>query len=1084
MKYITKLFACMAAVIALTGVSAATAWGQTTYSFSSIPTTGWSATNGGSQTINSVTWTYSQATYLGVNGGKIQIGSKNSPQTNAWTIQTPISSFGDNVTITAVSIIAYTTATTATYDISVGGSSVKSGSLTTSSSTYSAENLSVNSGNIVVTMTGSSISKAMYLSDISVTYSTGGTVTPTCATPAFSPAQGTYTSAQNVTISTETEGATIYYTLDGTAPTVNSSVYSSAISVSETTTIKAIAVKDGNNNSAVASATYTILEHAGTEADPYTVADARAAIDANSGITNVYATGIVSQVDSYNSTYNSITYWISSDGTTTSDQLEVYSGKGLNNSDFSSKDDVEVGATVVVYGTLKKYNTTYEFDKNNYLKSYTAPVPTVATPNFSPAAGAYTTVQNVEISTATDGAAIYYTTDGSAPTTGSNLYSVAIPVSTTTTIKAFAVKDGMTDSEVAEATYTINLVPSVTPAAYTVEATAAGKEGTINVTYDNITTVAADVAFFESDGTTDATYDWIVASVNDSNNVEYLIEENTSSEARSAYMKVWAYDDDLNEVYSELITFTQAGFVVDYATLPFEYDGNGQSTLPTGFTVDGLGTYSSSPKMQFNSSGDWAILKINEAPGKLTFDIKGNSFSGGTFKVQTSADGTTYTDLETYTELGSTQSEEFDNLASTVRYIKWVYTNKSSGNVALGNIKLAKVDSTPAIVLSTNSVEASAAETDGTITVTYKNITDIAAEVKFYEADGETVATYDWLEAKINAQNNVDYVIDANIGAARTAYLKVYALDDEANDVFSELVTISQEAYVAPVAETTWVKTELSDLTSDDVFLIVGDNGSTYAMSNDNGTSNPPAAVAVDVENNTITAAIADNLQWTIGGNAEDGYTFYVNGSDSWLYCTSTNNGVRVGSNANKTFVIDDGYLKHEGTSRYVGIYNSSDWRCYTTINDNIKDQTFSFYKKAAPQGVESAITLTATLSGGRYWATFYNSDAQYRITNGAQAFTMNEDHELYLLGEDGSVIPAGKAVIIISDTDNVTLTLKNAAGSVTVNGGDNILRGSNSAVAKTGSQYVLGIVDGTLGFYKFTGDYIPANKAYYVVTE
>lgn len=930
-------------------------------------------------------------------------------------------------------------------------------------------------------------SNAAYWTQIEITYFSGSS-TPTCATPSFSPAQGTYTSAQNVTISTETEGATIYYTLDGTAPTVNSSVYSSAISVSETTTIKAIAVKDGNNNSAVASATYTILEHAGTEADPYTVADARAAIDAGAGVTDVYATGIVSQVDSYNSTYNSITYWISSDGTTTSDQLEVYSGKGLNNSDFSSKDDVEVGATVVVYGTLKKYNTTYEFDKNNYLKSYTAPVPTVATPNFSPAAGAYTTVQNVEISTATDGAAIYYTTDGSAPTTGSNLYSVAIPVSTTTTIKAFAVKDGMTDSEVAEATYTINLVPSVTPAAYTVEATAAGKEGTINVTYDNITTVAADVAFFESDGTTDATYDWIVASVNDSNNVEYLIEENTSSEARSAYMKVWAYDDDLNEVYSELITFTQAGFVVDYATLPFTFDdGKASIASTTGLTESGLGSdYNSKPYLKFDNTGDYVILKINEAPGVLSFDIKGNGFSGGTFKVQSSADGENYTDCVSYTTLSDSKaSKTVENLASTVRFIKWVYTTKSSGNVALGNISLAKPDTTPAIVLSTNSVEATSAETDGTITVTYKNIPTVEADVFFCDSEG-AAADYDWLDAEIDNENNLYYTIGANTGAARTAYLKVYAEADPDN-IYSELVTISQEAYVAPAATTTWVKTELSDLTSDDVFLIVGDNGSTYAMSNDNGTSNPPAAVAVDVENNTITAAIADNLQWTIGGNAEDGYTFYVNGSDSWLYCTNTNNGVRVGSNASKSFVIEDGYLKHEGTSRYVGIYNSSDWRCYTAINDNIKDQTFSFYKKAAPDGAEETINLTGTLSEGRYWATFYNATAQYALSEGAEAFTMNSSNQLYRLGTDGKLIPENTAVIIISDKAAITLTQKNS-GKASINGTTNILQGSATAVTVSGisgTPYVLGIPAGkAIGFYQFTGETIPANKAYYVVTE
>ena len=77
------------------------------------------------------------------------------------------------------------------------------------------------------------------------------------ATPTFSPAGGTYTSAQNVTISCSTSGAEIRYTLNGSTPTTSSALYSAAIPISETTTIKAIAVKDGQTSS-VASATYTI----------------------------------------------------------------------------------------------------------------------------------------------------------------------------------------------------------------------------------------------------------------------------------------------------------------------------------------------------------------------------------------------------------------------------------------------------------------------------------------------------------------------------------------------------------------------------------------------------------------------------------------------------------------------------------------------------------------------------------------------------------------------------------------------------------------------------------------------------------
>jgi hypothetical protein len=80
---------------------------------------------------------------------------------------------------------------------------------------------------------------------------------PTVATPTFSPAPGTYSSAQSVTLSDTTPAAVIHCTIDGTTPTSGSPVCTT-VQVNTTTTIKAIAVASGYNNSAIASGTYTI----------------------------------------------------------------------------------------------------------------------------------------------------------------------------------------------------------------------------------------------------------------------------------------------------------------------------------------------------------------------------------------------------------------------------------------------------------------------------------------------------------------------------------------------------------------------------------------------------------------------------------------------------------------------------------------------------------------------------------------------------------------------------------------------------------------------------------------------------------
>jgi hypothetical protein len=84
------------------------------------------------------------------------------------------------------------------------------------------------------------------------------TTLPSVATPAFSVAAGSYSSSQIITISTTTAGATIYYTTDGSVPAASSFKYTSAITVSSSITLKAIATASGYNASAVASAVYTI----------------------------------------------------------------------------------------------------------------------------------------------------------------------------------------------------------------------------------------------------------------------------------------------------------------------------------------------------------------------------------------------------------------------------------------------------------------------------------------------------------------------------------------------------------------------------------------------------------------------------------------------------------------------------------------------------------------------------------------------------------------------------------------------------------------------------------------------------------
>lgn len=166
-------------------------------------------------------------------------------------------------------------------------------------------------------------------------------------------------------------------------------------------------------------------------------------------------------------------------------------------------------------------------------------------------------------------------------------------------------------------------------------------------------------------------------------------------------------------------------------------------------------------------------------------------------------------------------------------------------------------------------------------------------------------------------------------------------------------------------ASTDYVLTDLADIKNSDkvVITITNSSGGVYAMANNKGTSAAPTATKVTVANGKISGDVADTLLWNIA-NDNGSFTIYVDGTtEKWLYCTATNNGVRVGTNTAKAFTIDatTGYLKHTGTGRYLGVYNNQDWRCYTNTTGNTANQTLGFYVLSSASAIYYTTTLETT---------------------------------------------------------------------------------------------------------------------------
>ena len=194
---------------------------------------------------------------------------------------------------------------------------------------------------------------------------------------------------------------------------------------------------------------------------------------------------------------------------------------------------------------------------------------------------------------------------------------------------------------------------------------------------------------------------------------------------------------------------------------------------------------------------------------------------------------------------------------------------------------------------------------------------------------------------------------------------------------------------------TSWEETGISGIGASDEVVITMKNGITiWALNRSNGSSKAPEATVVI--QNYFDGVVADALLWNIHKEGNN-LTIYPKGSTTtWLYCTNSNDGVRVGTNANKIFTIDatSGYLKNTATSRYVGVYTTNpDWRCYTSTTGNIANQTLAFYKKTTTGGYQNYTTECTTAQ--TYTVTIANNIENGTVT--ANPTTASEGDEITL---------------------------------------------------------------------------------------
>ena len=274
------------------------------------------------------------------------------------------------------------------------------------------------------------------------------------ATPTITPNGGIYSGSVKVTLQTSTPGAAIYYTTDGQTPTSSSQRYKSAFTLSNSTLVKAVAIKNNMNPSAPASAWFSNSSSSGSVFDYSLSISGDVAVTAGAaGATNLTAT-----LNSGSAEPVSFAFAGLPSGATAN-----LSALSCNPSCASTLNIATTASTPTGNFPITVAATGGGLQKTAAFALTVSAPSAVTAPVITPNGGSFTNSVSVTMATNTSGASIYYTTNGSSPTQASTPYNGPITVSSSTVFKAKAFKSGYNPSPEVSASFTKSTTNIGTP---------------------------------------------------------------------------------------------------------------------------------------------------------------------------------------------------------------------------------------------------------------------------------------------------------------------------------------------------------------------------------------------------------------------------------------------------------------------------------------------------------------------------------------------------------------------------------------------------------------------------------------------
>jgi len=376
--------------------------------------------------------------------------------------------------------------------------------------------------------------------------------------------------------------------------------------------------------------------------------------------------------------------------------------------------------------------------------------------------------------------------------------------------------------------------------------------------------------------------------------------------------------------------------------------------------------------------------------------------------------------------------------------------------------------------------------------LTYENLTISSTEdfgIQFYDAEGEIMDDPDWIYVLVDEQDPqigegyvVSYYMLENEGQERSVYFKVYALDDEANVVYSDLITITQAKYVAPDVEVdpavagvgAFVKvTSTADITAGN-YLIVYEGNETHGAVAFNG-----ALETLDAANNGIGVDIVDDKINATEATVAATFTLQPSGSlksASGLYIgkTANENGLDSDDEAlANTFEIDnDGNAAITAAGGCTLRYNyASDQQRFRYYKSG--QQPIQLYKYDAEAEPFTSISIAITDAG---YATYCSAEAlDFTNVEGLTAYTATVTDTKVSFNEVEKV-PALEGVLLKGAEGTYEVPL---ATSVEAVENDFIGVTKDTKINETGIFVLLNDDEG-VGFYKTTKAFtVGAHTAY-----